>query len=288
MDRLSELAKAKVNLGLRVLGRRDDGYHQIESLVAFAGIGDRLTLEPADAFSLEVEGPFAGRLDGRNIVARAIEYYGFSHPDRRSGVIRLEKRLPVSAGIGGGSADAAATLRLLSRLNDEEIMQDEYFELARSLGADVSVCLESKAALMWGVGEFVKPFESFPQIPAVLVNPGVKLATADVFGALDAAAWDGPAEVSAPEAPVAFASFQEVADYAGALGNDLQETACRLVPDIAAVQLAMRQTMGCLLVQLSGSGPTCVGLYCDKRHAAMAAANIGLNPDWWVVETTLG
>ena len=288
MDRLTEQAKAKINLCLRVLGRRDDGYHQIESLVAFADVADRLTLEPADAVSLDVEGAFADRLEGRNIVARAAEYYGISHPDRRAGAFRLEKRLPVAGGIGGGSADAAAALRLLGRLNGDEGMREDYSGLARSLGADVMVCLESRPALMWGVGEHVKPLESFPRIPAVLVNPRVKLATADVFAELGAAAWDGPPDAPPSNAPSAFASFEDVARYAGAVGNDLQETACRLVPEIAAVQLAMRQTIGCLLVQLSGSGPTSFGLYRDKRHAAMAAANIGLNPDWWVVETTLG
>jgi 4-diphosphocytidyl-2-C-methyl-D-erythritol kinase len=288
MDRLTELAKAKINLCLRVLGRRADGYHQLESLVAFAEIGDRLTLEPADAFSLEVEGRFADRLDGRNIVERAVEYYGFSNPGNSNATIRLEKRLPVAGGVGGGSADAAAALRLLARFNGDIGMQDGYFELARSLGADVSVCMESKPALMWGRGDCLKPLQSFPRIPAVLVNPGVKLATVDVFSALQAPDWNGPDEPPLPDAPLTFETFEEVADYANAIGNDLQDAACRLAPEIAAVQLAMRQTMGCLLVQLSGSGPTCVGLYCDKRHAAMAAANIGLNPDWWVAETTLG
>ncbi len=286
---LSEQARAKVNLSLRVLGRRADGYHRIESLVAFAAVGDRLSLEPGAAFSLEVEGRFAGRLEGRNLVARAAEYYTIAHPECLTGAFRLEKRLPVAAGIGGGSADAAAALRLLARANGGEEQARDLMPLACSLGADVSVCLESRPAMMWGIGDKVEALARFPAIHAVLVTPAVGLATAEVFAGLDAPACeDPPGDASRPALPPPLRSVEDVAAYAGAIGNDLELSARALCGEVAAVQQALRMTSGCLLVQLSGSGPTSFGLYRDRRHAAMAAANVGLNPDWWVVETTLG
>lgn len=288
MMRLSDQARAKVNLSLRVLGRRADGYHRIESLVAFAAVGDRLSLDPGSSFSLDVEGRFAGRLEGRNLVARAAEYYAIAHPDCLTGAFRLEKRLPVAAGIGGGSADAAAALRLLARANGGEAPARDLEPLACSLGADVSVCLQSRPAMMWGVGDRVEALAHFPTIHAVLVTPAIGLATAEVFAGLDASPCEDPPGDARPVPPPPLRTVEDVARYAGAIGNDLEEPARALSSEVAAVQQALRMTSDCLLVQLSGSGPTSFGLYRDRRHAAMAAANIGLNPDWWVVETTLG
>ena len=288
MSHLREIAKAKVNLSLRVLGRRGDGLHQLESLVAFAEIGDRLACEPGPAFGLDVEGRFAGDLEGRNLVARAAEYYGIEHPDDLSGAFRLEKRLPVAAGLGGGSADAAAALRLLARGNGNEPTTDNLAPLAKSLGADVSVCLESRPTMMWGVGERLEPVPAFPPIHAVLVTPQQKLSTPEVFAALAADPLDAGFEARPPDPLPDFETVEQVAAYAAEIGNDLQQAACSLAPEIAAVQQALRYTIGCHLVQLTGSGATSFGLYQDERHAVMAAANLSLNPDWWVAQTVIG
>ena len=284
---LKENARAKVNLSLRVLGRRDDGYHQIESLVAFASVGDRLSLEPGPRFSLDIEGRFADKLEGRNLIERAVEYFGFDHPGLQTGAFRLEKRLPVAAGLGGGSADAAAALRLLAQANELDRKADGMAELAAKIGADVSVCLANQPAMMWGVGEALEIVPPLPTMQAVLVTPAVELATKDVFAALDAAPFEERSP-RPPELPPHFETVEDVAAYAGSIGNDLLAVASTLSPDVEAVQRALRYTVGCHLVQLSGSGPTSFGLYCDQHHAAMAAANIGLNPDWWVVEATIG
>ena len=288
MSQLREYAKAKVNLSLRVLGKRADGFHQIESLVAFAAVGDRLACDPGKSFALEIEGRFADQLEGRNLIARAVEYYGFEHPDSLSGAFRLEKRLPVAAGLGGGSADAAAALRLLAACNGGDGGTHDLRPLARQLGADVSVCLESQPAMMWGIGERLEPVAKLPLMHTVLVTPAHQLSTPQVFAQLEADALSAQQEETPPALVPSFKSVEDVAAYAGEIGNDLQDAACALVPEIAAVQQALRYTIGCHLVQLSGSGPTSFGLYQDQRHAAMAAANLSLNPDWWVAETTLG
>ncbi len=287
MDRLTENAKAKVNLSLRVLGRRDDGYHQIESLVAFSDLGDRLTLDPGPAFSLAVDGPFADCLEGQNLVERTVEYFDLAYPDSRTGAFRLKKSIPVAAGLGGGSADAAAALRLLARANGDKGLERELSDLAQSLGADVSVCLNSRVAMISGIGERVDAVAHFPQLFAVLVNPGVKLSARDVFGALEAPAYEATAD-DEPPAPPPLQSVDTLLEHLTAAGNDLEVVALELVPKIGDVQQALRNTWGCLVVRLSGSGPTSFGLYRDKRYASVAAAKIGLNPDWWVTETTLG
>ena len=179
-----ELAPAKINLTLSVLGRRADGYHELESLVTFADVHDVVTLEPGAANSVVVAGPFAGYIGGENLLVRALTLLQDADPALRLGSVRLDKHLPVAAGIGGGSADAAALLRAIKHADPERAANVAWLDIAARLGADVPVCLGARPALMWGIGEKTEPLRRLPQAHAVLVNPGLPLSTADVFKAI--------------------------------------------------------------------------------------------------------
>ena len=197
MTTLTELARAKVNLTLTVHGKRADGYHELESLVAFAELGDKLTMQVDHPFSLRVTGPFASAIDGDNLIERAVSRLRACEPKLRFGTFVLEKNLPVAAGIGGGSADAAAAVRLIQRANPEVSHSIDWHTIAVSLGADVPVCLASETVVMRGFGETVSEALSMPQFHAVLVKargPAIAHKTATVFKALAA----GPAQVPTP------------------------------------------------------------------------------------------
>ena len=187
MTALRDIGRAKINLTLEVLGRRADGFHELKSLVAFANFGDRLELDPGDGLDLEVEGPFAAALGNGNLILEAARAAQERVPGLRLGRFRLAKCLPVAAGLGGGSADAAAALRLIARANPGLIDEGTSAELARKIGSDVSVCLASRPALMSGRGEKIEPVRGFPACGVVLANPGKALATRAVYAALDAA-----------------------------------------------------------------------------------------------------
>jgi 4-diphosphocytidyl-2-C-methyl-D-erythritol kinase len=285
-DPITEPALAKINLTLRVLGRRRDGYHELVSLVAFAGIGDELHLHPGQPFALEATGPFASAIEAANLIERACETVLAGAPDAVLGRFELVKRLPVAAGLGGGSADAAAALRCILRANPGLAPRIDLAAIAARLGADVSVCLASRAALMWGIGERVRPLPSLPEAHVVLVNPGVPLATADVFRALSAP----PLAATPPEPPTPgpFAGARELAAACAASGNDLAHPARRLCPVIGEVETLTGMARGCLHAAQSGSGPTCFGLFATSAaaraaHAAIAAAR----PGWWSVAARL-
>lgn len=268
----TEPAPAKINLALHVTGRRADGYHLLDSLVAFAGIGDRITAEPADRLSLTVVGPMAAGLSPGpdNLVLRAARLMG-----PQGARLELHKELPVASGIGGGSADAAATLRLLARLWRCPLPPAE---AVLSLGADVPVCLPGRPARMSGVGEHLAPLDH-PLPPAwlVLANPGVALSTPAVFAAL--ASRDNPPLPAMP--PLADAGA--LAGYLAACRNDLEPPARGLAPVIGTVLGALQAQPGCLLARMSGSGATCFGLFAAERPAASAAGAIArIMPGWWV------
>jgi 4-diphosphocytidyl-2-C-methyl-D-erythritol kinase len=269
---LTEAAPAKVNLYLHVTGKRSDGYHELDSLVVFAGAADELRAEPAEALSLTLRGPFGAALgaEADNLVLRAARALGAAAG--RGSLVRLtlEKNLPVASGIGGGSADAAACLRLLGRLWNVTPPP----ELALSLGADVPVCLAGVAARMSGVGERLTPAPRLPACGMVLVNPGVALGTADVFRARDGS-------FSAPAAlPDAWSDARSMADDLARLGNDLEPPAIELCPVIGAVLATLRALPGCLLARMSGSGATCFGLFADSAEATHAAPALR-RPGWW-------
>jgi 4-diphosphocytidyl-2-C-methyl-D-erythritol kinase len=282
-DLLVEHAPAKVNLMLRVIGRRADGYHDLESLVAFADFGDRLSLSRGAELSLTVRGPSARQAGegADNLVLKAARALGARRPGLALGAFRLDKRLPVAAGLGGGSADAAAALRLLARANDLVRDDAELYAAARATGADVPVCLDPRPRVMRGIGDVLSEPLLLPPLPAVLVNPGVVVATKDVF-----AGW-ASAPASSPAGDLAaigqLSTRQEVLRFLAAHANDLERPAIALAPAIADVLSALRALSGCRLARMSGSGATCFGLFATVT-AARAAAQIlrGKYQHWWV------
>jgi 4-diphosphocytidyl-2-C-methyl-D-erythritol kinase len=280
-----ELARAKVNLTLTVRGRRADGYHDLESLVTFAGMHDVVTLAPGGAGAVAVTGPLASYISGENLLVKALTLLRGVDPGLRLGPVRLEKHLPVAAGLGGGSADAAALLRAVRRANPERAAEVAWPEIAARLGADVPVCLEDRPALVSGVGHEVAPLVSLPPMHAVLVNPGVPLPTARVFAALQAGA--APAALSRA-VPPELTSAEDLLGYMRERGNDLEAAATALLPVIGEAKAALAAGPGCRLAAMSGSGPTCFGLYGDRESAGRAAdALAGAHPGWWVRQTTL-
>lgn len=286
MAPLTELAAAKVNLTLQVLGRRPDGYHEIKSLTAFADLGDQLSLEPGDDLQLHVDGRHAGELTSDNLVLKAARSFIALRPEARAGTFRLHKSLPVAAGLGGGSADAAAAVRLLMRANEMELEAEEATRLCLGIGADVRVCLDNRAAIMWGVGEKQVSLPKLPPVSAVLVNPAVPLSTPAVFGALSV---DKVSDVIGEPEPVGpFEDAEALAAFVTPLTNDLEAAAKRLEPAIDQVQTELRRASGVLLVRLSGSGPTAFGLFKGQQEANAAAAQIAAaHPNWWVRPTIL-
>lgn len=284
---IRELARAKINLTLRVLGRRADGFHALESLVAFAETHDVVELDPGDGLSLDVEGPFGGALDGNNLVSRAAEAAKAAGNAVMLGRFRLVKHLPVAAGLGGGSADAAAALRLIARANPGALAGEALTSIATRLGSDVAVCLASKPAMILGRGEIVRPARGFPSCGVVLANPGVPLATASVYAALNAPPSAASGESAEP--PDFRGDFAALAAYMLAQGNDLEGTAARLAPPIYEVLAALSGLPGVRVTRLSGSGPTCFGLFASEDQARRAAAALaGQHPNWWVIATRLG
>lgn len=294
LEALQEFAPAKVNLTLEIPGRRADGYHEIISLVAFADVGDRLTFQPLASreIKLETQGPTATAIEGDNLVLRAGRVFLENEPDARGGRFILDKRLPVAAGIGGGSADAAAAVRLLARANaSRPSWRTRLWPALAGLGADIPVCMEPRAAWVRGIGEQVLRVAALPEVPAVLVNPGVALPTGAVFAALGAPPLDARYLGATPlrgEMPGAFASITALLDFLHHHPNDLEPPARRLAPVIEEVSRAIAQVPGCLLARLSGSGPTCYGLFGTRAEADRAAEALSHSyPDWWIVATRL-
>jgi 4-diphosphocytidyl-2-C-methyl-D-erythritol kinase len=284
---LRELARAKLNLTLEVLGRRGDGFHEIQSLVAFADVGDTVELTPGEGLELVIEGPFAGSLDSDNLIVRAAEAAKAAHPHLRLGHFRLIKTLPVAAGLGGGSADAAATLRLIASANDGTPSKTDLLAFAKNLGSDVSVCLKSKPALMTGRGENVEPVKGFPSCGVLLANPRVPLATAAVYGSLGAESLGS--QPAKPQLPDFGGSFDKLFAYVLPRGNDLEPTALRLVQQIGEVLAALSALPGARIARLSGSGPTCFALFGSENEATHAAATLSAqHPAWWMAASALG
>jgi 4-diphosphocytidyl-2-C-methyl-D-erythritol kinase len=285
---LVEDGRAKVNLTLRVVGRRVDGYHDIESMVAFADCADRLTLTPGPELGLTATGPLAPDCGeaADNLVLKAARLLGERVADLQAGHFTLEKLLPVAAGIGGGSADAAAALRLLARLNGLAPDDARLLETALATGADVPVCLVSHACDMTGVGETLLPL-SLPVMPCVLVNPRVHVATRDVFGALGLRNGEllvGATDVMRATAwPEPGASVEDWVEALAAGSNDLEAPAMRIQPVIGDVIAALSATDGAWLARMSGSGATCFAIFENTADAQRAAQKLQLDhPQWWV------
>jgi 4-diphosphocytidyl-2-C-methyl-D-erythritol kinase len=288
MPALIEEGRAKVNLTLRVVGRRVDGFHDLESVVAFADCADRLTLTPGSTLNLKTTGPLAQDCGETvdNLVFKAAQLLGERVPDLKLGNFTLDKVLPVAAGIGGGSADAAAALRLLAQANGLAIDDPRLIEVAKLTGADVPVCLASRACVMTGVGETLLPL-SLPKIPCVLVNPRVPVATREVFEALGLRNGEllvGVTDVLQATAwPEQGASIEDWVEVLAGSTNDLEAAATRIQPVIGEVLSALNATNGAWLARMSGSGATCFAIFENTPEAQRAAQKIHLDhPQWWV------
>jgi 4-diphosphocytidyl-2-C-methyl-D-erythritol kinase len=284
-----ENAPAKVNLTLRVLGRRADGYHEIESLVAFADIGDSLSFTPGDELALSARGPNAGQAGeaADNLVLKAASELAARVAGLRLGAFVLDKRLPVAAGLGGGSADAAAALRLLARANGLSAADPRLHEAARATGADVPVCLDPRPRVMRGIGEILSDPLALPPLPAVLVNPGVALATKAVF-----AGWTPAVAQYDPCDPAALARMtrrEDLLQFLTRQPNDLEFSAIGLAPVVAEVLHALRGLPGRRLARMSGSGATCFALFSSAAKAIEAGNTLRARyPHWWVRASALG
>ncbi|CAN5535819.1 4-(cytidine 5'-diphospho)-2-C-methyl-D-erythritol kinase [soil metagenome] len=288
MPALREEARAKVNLTLRVVGRRVDGYHDLESVVAFADCADGLTFDAGGELALATSGPRADECGATsdNLVIKAARLLGERVEGLQFGSFALDKTLPVAAGIGGGSADAAAALRLLAVANHLAIDDARMIEVARLTGADVPVCLQSRACVMTGVGDNLMLL-ALPRLPCVMVNPRVPVATKDVFkelGLRNGQLRVGFADVlKAPKGPGAGSSADDWIKLLKSVGNDLEAPALKVEPVIGKVLAALREVEGVRLARMSGSGATCFALFDNDEDAQRAAQAIErANPLWWV------
>ena len=284
---LVEKAPAKINLTLHVVSRRSDGYHEIESLVAFAAAADVLRLTPGPSLSLHVSGP-TGAASGAvrdNLVLKAAHALAAQIEGLKLGRIALSKRLPVAAGLGGGSSDAAAALRLLARVNRIASDDPRLMQAARATGADVPVCLDPRPRLMRGIGEILSAPLDLPRLPAVLVNPSVAVATKEVFAALRLEGSSLSKQLPAFEVH----SIETLLPALAESRNDLESSAIRLQPLIADVLAELRGLPACRVARMSGSGATCFGLFESSVSAATAARKFRRkHPSWWIRATTVG
>jgi 4-diphosphocytidyl-2-C-methyl-D-erythritol kinase len=282
---VSVFAPAKINLYLHVVGRRPDGYHLLDSLVAFADIGDRLTAAPADRLSLTVEGPEAAALAGLgegNLVLRAARRFAARSGIPAGAALHLQKHLPASAGIGGGSSDAAATLRVLADLSHQKLDEPGLAALALELGADIPACLAGRPVWVGGIGEQLEAAAPLPDAGIVLANPRRPLPTAAVFQRRSGRFSSGGRFAAMPP---------DAAGLAAALAanrNDLTQAALGLVPEIDAVLDRLRRLPGALIARMSGSGATCFALFASRAAAATARQTlIEAEPGWWSAAAAL-
>jgi 4-diphosphocytidyl-2-C-methyl-D-erythritol kinase len=281
-------APAKVNLTLRILGRRADGYHELESLVAFAGCGDRLTLCPGPQLELAVSGPTAAQSGAvaDNLVLRAANALAARVPDLALGRFTLTKQLPAGAGLGGGSADAAAALRLLAKANRLAPDDCRILDAARATGADVSVCLDPQPRMMRGIGDILSAPVALPKLGIVIVHPGVAMPTPPVFAALGLRHGERCPAQSTSAMP---GERGALLGWLAAERNDLEAPAISIAPAIAEVLRMIAALPGCRLARMSGSGSACFGLFDDEPAAATAAGCLATaKTEWWVEASSIG
>ena len=282
---VAEFAAAKINLWLHVTGKRADGYHLLDSLIAFAGIGDRLHFDKADDIRLAIDGPFGAGLGASNdnLVIKAAWLLASEAGMRPAAAIRLEKNLPVASGIGGGSADAAAALRGLARLWKLSVPAEDLARIALRLGADVPMCLAGEAAFAAGIGEELSPVGKLAPSWLVLVNPRFSLSTPEVFRKRTG----GYTGIPRPD-PGALATADGLASALSARRNDLEAPAVRLAPVIGRVLATLKRSPASRFAAMSGSGATCFALFDGEDDArATAAALTEAEPDWWIAPAPL-
>lgn len=287
---LTVLAPAKVNLFLHVVGRRPDGYHLLQSLFSFADIGDKISLYPSPSFIFEVKGPFAnslGRADctgADNLVvlaARTLQKF-FKKPSLAARIV-LEKNLPPSSGLGGGSSDAAATLKILQMHWRQEVKGSDLLQLALKIGADVPACLLAEPCLVSGIGETIMPLSNFPEIPCILVNPNIPLATAEVFKTFVTREFS-----FTPPLILNSKISENLWAFLATAKNDLQGAACGLLPDIGKILMVLEKIKGAKIVRMCGSGATCFALFSSTQEANEAQASLSRDhAKWWIKSTVL-
>ena len=272
MTTIDEDARAKVNLYLQVVGKRDDGYHLLDSLVIFPLIGDRVTVSASNELSLSMDGPFSAALSSQvnheNLVLKAASLLREKANITCGASLHLKKNLPIASGIGGGSADAAACLRALNRLWDLNWSLEQLASLGREIGADVPACVYSKTLHMSGIGDEICLIDDFSLPPILLVNPGVHVSTPSVFNALSKNDWSGPSS-----------NPRDFTDNR----NDLQPAAICLTPEIQAVLDQLSQSSGVLISRMSGSGATCFALFDCEESKTAAAERLQLETNWVIL-----
>lgn len=284
----ARVAKAKINLALHVLGRETNGYHALDTIVVFAEHGDALSLANGKPTSLKIEGPFGSQVppDGSNLAIRAFDALrqAIGRPDLGAGELLLFKDLPVAAGLGGGSSDAAAAMILLDQMERLDLTDGMLFEAAGTLGADVPMCLVGRALRARGNGAVVEPLRRLPELNLLLVNPGVAVSTADVFAALE----------NRENPPIAahvdgFESLDDLLAFLTSSRNDLEATTVALQPEVGQALDVLNGVEDCLFARMSGSGGTCFGIFPSRlaaRHAAMRLRRA--YPSWWIIPTRAG
>jgi 4-diphosphocytidyl-2-C-methyl-D-erythritol kinase len=283
MTVITATAPAKLNLFLHVVGKRSDGYHLLESLVAFTDFGDQLTLQPSKLLSMELSGPYAEDLERdahNNLVMKAATELRFRGGAQEGAKITLEKNIPIAAGLGGGSSDAGTAIEQLCRLWKLWSIEDIKNAIAVSLGADVKMCMKPKPSFVTGVGDKVSPVKFGFDMGVVLVNPRQQLLTSDIFKS-----FEGAFSASKP-CPSEFATFASLLSFLSGKYNDLLKPAAKKLPDIESILHALRSTYGCKYASMSGSGATCFGLYENQEQSTQAAHAIAAAfPSWWVQGT---
>ena len=279
-----DAAPAKINLYLHVTGKRTDGYHLLDSLVVLADVGDQITATPSDILTLDYTGPFAKVLPPAksNLVLHAAERLKDAFDVSAGAALKLNKALPVASGIGGGSADAAATLRALCALWDLDVLHPKVAYLALSLGADVPVCLQGQSAIMRGIGEDIRPIDHLPTLNLILINPGVEVSTPAVFKARTSTF------SNSVKMPGTFSDASAFYTFLKTTQNDLEPPAIGLQPIIGDILEALRSFPGVALARMSGSGATCFGIAenADTAHAGALALSAS-HPAWWVQATSV-
>ncbi len=286
MESLKLLAPVKVNLYLHVTGRRDDGYHLVDTLIAFGGFGDEVTVEPSDGISLTIDGPFSEDLpvDDANLVVRALTRLRHETGVLQGAKVHLHKQIPLASGMGGGSSDAGAALlgaARLWKLPDGPETDQTVMEVAKSLGADVPACVYRRPCYASGIGQDLLAAPIMPRAGMVLINPGIKLSTPSVFRERRSGFTPDMADANATFDDVgALIQFLEERD------NNLTNAAIRLAPAVEDVLYALNELPGCRLARMSGSGATCFALFDDLAAAEHAAAQLD-HPFWWVCATEI-
>lgn len=281
---LKKIAKPKVNLYLHVTGRREDGYHFLNSLVVFPEGGDELSVVKADRLTLSVSGPFAGDIGSvsDNLVLRAAKLLQRRTGCNQGAKIELKKNLPVASGIGGGSADAAAILHLLAKLWECELGEEELQDIGLSLGADVPACLMEQPLIMEGIGEKLREIKGLPIFYILLVNSNVMVSTLEIFQNLKISSVTPTIDIVDHETNESLMSKLKICK------NDLQDAAIRIAPEISKALSIIDAQDGCEMARMSGSGATCFGLFASKAAAVTAATNIASEfPGWWIEATSV-